>query len=206
MATPRRAACRHPSEEPGGTLVRFRQRRAQCSDPVRSARACLVRALGDLGHKSEAALVERADEVLVIALSPIALRAALMRLDRAASETIRPSQISSRISSFETIRSRRMKKERDQVEDLRFHMHDFAGPAQLMPSQIEFVVAKNESHYGSQGRPEATLPRAAERRKPRRLCACLTKQRISIESQQLPEGTLKRSTPSSWIVRQTRDK
>jgi hypothetical protein len=37
-------------------------------------------------------------------------------------------------------------EKREQVEDLRLHMHDRAGPAQLLPAQIELVSCKGKTH------------------------------------------------------------
>ena len=78
--------------------------------------------------------------------SPIALRAALIRLLSAASDTIRPFQM--RIEQFvladHTVAM--MDQVHQQIIDLRLHVHDFTRAPQFLATQVDLMAGENKAH------------------------------------------------------------
>jgi hypothetical protein len=79
-------------------------------------------------------------------LSPMAFRAALMRLVSVDSDTIRPLQTEAIRSSLLTTRSRFLRQVSQQIEHLRLDMDDTPGAPQFTPFEIDLTVAEGEDH------------------------------------------------------------
>ncbi len=91
-------------------------------------------------------------------LSPIALRAALMRLVSVESETMRPSQTEAMRSSLLTTRSRFSHQIDEQVEHLRLDGNRLGTAAQLAPVGIKHMIGEEKLHVrASEPRCNAAL-------------------------------------------------
>ena len=82
-------------------------------------------------------------------LSPIALRAALMRLVSVESDTIRPPQTAAIRSSLLTTRSRFSTRIDQQIEHLRFDRNSFAAAPQLAAIGIKRMIGKEKFHVAA---------------------------------------------------------
>ena len=78
--------------------------------------------------------------------SPIAFRAALIRLLSAASDTILPFQMVSSNSSLLTTRPRLRTRCTSRSIHLRLHVNDLTGAPQLLATQVDYMVTEDKTH------------------------------------------------------------
>ncbi len=93
-------------------------------------------------------------------LSPIALRAALMRLVNVESDTIRPPHTEAMRSSLLTTRSRFSHQIDQQIEHLRLDGNGLGAAAQLAPIGVKRMIRKQKLHAAA--RPWNRIPALKE--------------------------------------------